>query len=357
MILIGVRSFSLTSLRYQHFPMMENYDKMASGEFCPYAMLSGPLNYHDEVVTTDKHGFRWSECSKDIFKIEDIDKYEKVNVLIGGSTVFGVGASSNASTISSLLAKETKEVWLNLGLRGGVAFQEYIHLIRFIYKANKVNNLVFMSGNNDLYINLVSELTSDFDRRFGELESMSYPYSCKKRFLAGWVSSLTGIAEYRLLRMSVKKNLSFLFKKRVINEKGLSLDEKFDRLIEQYSRNFLLYSALQNQLDCKVSFVLQPFFSWTGKIASDLEQDVFSELERLQNGSMWSFYKQQMDINLYQRYRDKLKVLAEKYDIQFVDSNPYFVEEKTLFVDAVHLNDNGNKIIQKIICDTILIGQ
>ncbi|PLA75544.1 hypothetical protein CYQ88_00840 [Hydrogenovibrio sp. SC-1] len=339
----------MTNKRYKFFPCMENYDKMAAGTFAPYAMLSGPIDYHDSVINTDVSGFRWTKGRTEIFKVEDIEKYEHVNILIGGSTVFGVGASSDSQTISSYLAKETGQVWLNFGLRGGVSIQEYIHLIRFIYKAKKVNNIVFLSGNNDLYINLVSEFNDGFDRRFGEIDALDAVYSCKRRIIVGLIAKITGTDKKYLFEKSISDILLSLFKKSINEEKSLTFDDKMNNLVQNYNRNFFLYSALKKQLECNVSFVLQPFFNWTQKKTSTEEFEVFDELERIQKGTAWSVYKDKMDLSLYKFYSSQLRMMGEKNDLRFVDANEDFNENRTLFVDAVHLNDDGNQLMSKII--------
>lgn len=333
---------------------MKNYDTMASGMDCPYAMLSGPISYSDPVISTDKHGFRLTECNDNIYKVENIEEYDEINILIGGSTVFGVGASSNLTTIPSYLAKKTGQVWLNFGLRGGVSLQEYIHLIRFIHKSKKINNIVFLSGNNDLYINLVSELNSHFDRRFGETESLEFSYSCKRKFFIALISKITGIERRHLLDKSLKNLMRMLVSKPVIKDEILTFTEKLDQLFDNYDRNFLLYSALQKQLNCEISFVLQPFFTWTGKTASETEGMVFAELEEIQKGSTWNFYKDKMDVKLYERYKGKLNELSNRYNLGFYDTNIEFNSEQTLFVDAVHLTDLGNQRVSEVIIKRVL---
>ena len=95
------------NIRYLTFPQLIDYDSMGAGVFTPYAMLSGPISYKSKNINTDKFGFRRTITKKNIFNLTDIEKYDEVNILLGGSATFGVGSTSDFSTITSQLSKKT----------------------------------------------------------------------------------------------------------------------------------------------------------------------------------------------------------------------------------------------------------
>jgi Zn-dependent protease len=49
-----------------------------------------------------------------------------VNLFVGNSTAFGIGVTSDGKTLPSLLAKSTKETWLNLSFRTHTIRQNFI---------------------------------------------------------------------------------------------------------------------------------------------------------------------------------------------------------------------------------------
>jgi lysophospholipase L1-like esterase len=326
---------------------------MGTGEVVPYSMISGPYNYSDDVIKSDHHGFRYTKIKNKLISIDDLDKYDSVNLLVGGSTVFGVGATDDSKTLTSYLSELSDEPWFNLGIRGAVSLQEYIQLIRFIHKAKKVNNIVFFSGLNDIYINIVNEKRSFFDRRFGESSSSQF-YSCKRQILSSILSKLYFTDQKDIINCSISDMFLYPFRKKTtsIEEKDLgqlTFSEKIDIIFDNYERNFLLYSGLKKELDCNVSFFLQPFFYWTGKKPSEKEKKIIEYLNSIQKKSAWGTYKDKLDINLYNTLVENFSKLSTKYKIDFFDVNKSFNIDDTLFVDSVHLNDDGYKLSANLV--------
>lgn len=330
---------------------MQDYDQMASGINVPFAMLSGPISYKSKYINTDKNGFRYTKFKDKYIAIEDIDKFEIVNILVGGSSVFGVGASNDETTISSYLSQKTNEVWMNLGVRGGVSFTEYIHLIRFVYKAKKIKNIVFFSGINDIYINQLKDTQNDFDNLFNNVNLNSY--SWKKSLLVSFFSKFYNVSSEELFSKSLKQVIFFRkYQEQHIIKKMTDL-EKFDKTVTTFDRNFMLYSALKKELDCNILYVLQPFTDWTNKQFTLEENAVFEELEQIQKNSKWASHRSKLTKDLYVALGTKLQEISQSRDVKFIDSHKYFNTDKTFFVDAVHLNDDGNNVVANLIKDAV----
>jgi lysophospholipase L1-like esterase len=328
---------------------MEYYDKMASGVNVPFAMLSGPLNYKSKYINTDKNGFRFTKFNEQYISIDDINRFEEVNILVGGSTVFGVGSTSDDTTITSYLSQATGEVWLNMGIRGGVSLTEYIHLIRFIYKAKRVKNIIFFSGINDIYINQLTDKKNNFDNLFNSINSGCY--SCKRRFISSIFSKIYNTNKNNLIDKSLKEIIFYPKYKNHFSEKILTEDEKLNLTVENFKRNFFLYSALQKELNCNIVYIFQPFTDWTDKIFSKEEELVFEELEKLQQNSKWVSHRNKLSRELYNNLVKSFSEISNSTGVKFKDSHEYFNNEKTLFVDAVHLSDEGNKLVSNLIQD------
>ena len=106
---------------YKIYPQMEFYNEsiISKKRLVPYAMISSQKNYTNKCIKTCSRGFRISSNGKKILSVDNIRKYSSVNILIGGSTVFGVGSPNNETSIPSLLFKKTNSTWLNFGVRTG----------------------------------------------------------------------------------------------------------------------------------------------------------------------------------------------------------------------------------------------
>src|SRR5205085_4774530 len=92
-----------TDFRSRLTPQMLKYDAKFSdsGEirWRPYVMYFHPASHRSDVVNTDSLGFRYATTydGRQI-AVENSGDYDVVNVLAGSSTVFGIGATSDAAT-------------------------------------------------------------------------------------------------------------------------------------------------------------------------------------------------------------------------------------------------------------------
>ncbi len=330
---------------------MQDYDSMAPVKFVPYAMLAGPSSYKESRINTDKHGFRITQNQNESFSLENIENYDEVNIIIGGSTAFGVGASSDNGTIASILSEKTNEVWLNMGIRSCNSFQEIIHLNRFLYKSKKINKIVIFSGTNDLYLRLVNDFHTDFDFGFGtKYSSISHlhPY---KQALSVFFSSLYNTDPEEIGDKSISEIIFWPIVKSKYRDKStkysISLNEKIKLFLDLYKRNFEIYSGLSRAYNCNIQFILQPLIFWSDKEVSNNEEAVLGYLDDLQRGDYWTEVKKILsDQSLKNLIIENLNLLADQNKLSFLDSNDLFrgVSEDC-FVDSVHLTDYGNKII------------
>lgn len=261
-------------------------------------------NFKSQYINTDKYSFRKTIFNNTNISVENMDKYDFVNILVGGSVVFGHGVSDK-DTITSYLATITNEPWINLGICAQVSLHEYIHLIRFAYKAKKIKNIVFFSGVNDMGINLIIGKQDEFDNYFGKLNN-------------------------KLLKIS-------------------SFEEKYKLTIENFKRNFTLYSALKKEFQCNVLFVLQPDMSWIEKECTQIENKIYDYVCLVYK--KYTFFK---ELNLmYKKAVIDLEKIAKSRNIDFMDSAKYFTAKETLFTDSHHLTELGNQTASDLILKKI----
>jgi lysophospholipase L1-like esterase len=325
---------------------MVDYDALPPGRIVPFAMLAGPDNFRSKRINTDKHGFRFTCSGESVYKVENIEDIAPVSIIVGGSTVFGVGSTSDARTIPSLLSGRTNSPWLNFGVRGGTAFQEYIHITRFIHRAKNVNAVVIFGGINDTYINLLHSTSSEFDRRFEEQNSILGFYRWERQALSSLLAMLYRTSPERIVSLPLAKILSFPFsgvaRRKEIMYAPMSIEKRLERLADVAYRMLLLYAALSKQFGFKLAFVLQPFLEWTGKKLTIDESNVMAYLCEMQEGSSWlTTYELMKSVKMYHAVAEIYRLAALKAGVQWADSNCLFTQEQTYFVDHVHLNDEG----------------
>ena len=341
-----------TNVRYEIFSQMKKYDEMASGCFAPYSMLSGPHKYQSSDINTDKFGFRLTKSSKSISSVEDLNKYNDINIIVGGSTVFGVGCLNDCKTIPSLLQQKTGEHWLNFGIRGCNSLQEYIHLISHLNYANNIKNIIFVSGINDLYLSLVSDYNDGYDMGFGVKYSKISTYHPYHQSFAIFFAKLYGLDFNDLVKLR-KKQMIFPFKKiRNGKRKKLKFKQKVNRFLNQYERNFKLYEGLKKPFKVnKIKFIFQPLVNWSNKKLSSNEKLVLDYLNKNQTDSPWNNFKADIEKKeLFLEIDNAFHNLSKKTGIKYFNSNSLFDKEiNDCFVDSVHLTDFGNKKMSELI--------
>ncbi len=148
--------FSNIKDRYNIIPQMKNYDQI-SYEYKPFIMFFNCSNYKSKIVNTDEIGFRLNYHNNNFEKLSSFFNQKNVTIVIGGSLVFGFGATSDNNTISSILSKKTNKIYLNFG---GTAFnskQEILLFLNFFQNFKKIDKVIIVSGANDLYLNLIND--------------------------------------------------------------------------------------------------------------------------------------------------------------------------------------------------------
>lgn len=329
------------------FPQMRYYEEMPNGLFPPYAMLSNPSSYTSEVVNTDSLGFRKEvQLGKEVSVEKLLPIKCEVNLLVGGSTAFGVGASSDESTVSSYLSKMTNEYWLNCGVRGAVSFQEIIHLINHYERFYKIKRIVFLSGINDIYRNLMDSAESSFDKRFQFNQEMLSYFSPKRIAFAFFSSLFKGRSAYDELADLGVAPID-------------STNSEFDsvRSIEAlkliYKRNFSLYKSLFLTKSIECYYFLQPFQPLNKQILSSTEERAIRRTESAQSQTDWLAVKGRM-VEYHPEITRCMKQYAKESNVSYSDFNGvHFLETESHFVDTVHLSDLGNELVARKIYGSI----
>jgi len=300
----------------------------------PYLMYFHPTNHRSSVVNTDSIGFRYSKLCGETYSIGDYSA-PSINIIAGSSTVFGIGASSDAWTLSSRLSAHDKSGtrWLNFGGRSFNSTQELMLLVLYRHLFAKVDEIVLFSGFNNL------ALTAQPSKY--RLEHGAF-FNCFQ-FFDAFPDSSTSQDRQRFR----------FFGKRVKKEEPIPLEARIDLAVELTVRHLQSWSAISRDLGAKLTFILQPLAGWIRSVGSIEEEAIFAELDSI--GRFTDQYGDILGFDVLNRYAQLLGGRLSGSGINFVNISPLITASATpdewLFVDRIHFTDHGNDAVAQIILD------
>ena len=303
-------------------PQMRDYDELGMRqEWVPHLMYFHPRNVALESVTTDEFGFRNTTGAK---------PGAPTALLVGGSSVFGIGATSDATTIPSLLNTATKYNWLNFGGRAFNSTQEAI-LVHLSNTKKIEGPIVVMSGANNLTRSLMS---GSFSKMFGAFfhqglfESQMRSAAVGNRALARQL--IAGLRE----RFGVGKKQQSQDASNPNHSKAAS----YDAMLTVFERDCEYFQMLAKHNSTSASFVLQPFVPWIQKSLTTQETELFKLLDQEAEG-------------FSRVLSEDLQAICARTGLKFVDLNTASELQKPewLFVDRVHLTDAGYSVVTKLL--------
>ena len=316
---------------YKYLPYMKVYDDTES-VWSPYLMLKQKNLINNNVFNTDKFGFRYTDSFKKFTILDDIEKNENDEqiAVIGNSTAFGVGASSDKKTISSYLTNFSKKRVYNLALRTCNSFQELILFLQVLNKFNNLKTVVIVSGFNDVLIDKYVE---------------NKPLLNPPLFYQNRINEMN-----KNLTNSFFKNLFHKISFKNLNKKKstFEIDKEFDWK-ENFSKNLKVWSSISKEFNFKIIFALQPYYKWSKNLFTTEETAIFNEIEekKIRTYQVLKNFNQEEYLKT-DRY---FKKVCEKNNIFYIDLNKILKSHDTsnnwLFVDALHLTDLGYKIVSE----------
>ncbi len=313
-------------------PQMRDYDELGMRqEWVPHLMYFHPRNVALKSVTTDEFGFRNTTGAK---------PGAPTALLVGGSSVFGIGATSDAMTIPSLLNTATKYNWLNFGGRAFNSTQEAI-LVHLSNTKKIEGPIVVMSGANNLTRSLMS---GSFSKMFGAFfhqglfESQMRSAAVGNRALA------------RQLIAGLRERFGFGKKQHSQDASNPSHSKtaSYDAMLTVFERDCEYFQMLAKHNSTSASFVLQPFAPWIQKSLSTQETELFKLLDQEAEG----FSRVLSELaERKQQYTQDLQAICARTGMKFVDLNTASELQKPewLFVDRVHLADAGHLVVAKLL--------
>jgi hypothetical protein len=359
----------IKSIRKELTPQMSTYDQLGIN-WKPFVMFFQTPNVCGTHLNTDSEGFRFTSFKEKEYTVNELNGYSgEVSFIIGGSSAFGVGATSDENTISSLMSKQSDNLYLNLGGRAFGSNQELILFNQVAYNFKKIKNVILFSGLNELYLSKFRSQNEFFGPMFfnkiynqnmqkGVIsakrkilrfflysifkDSINYQSTSGKKVLKeAWLKTKDTIIQYSLKNKTIKnQNNEEQYQNHALNP---------NFAINQIEKNLFIWKNLSQSLNFKLIYILQPFSKWIKRQESSEEQSILKFSKHEQNFTINS-----LDENLYLDYTESLCNLCQKLDVSYFDYNDYFsnkyFDNKWIFVDNAHLTDLGNlEVTNKLI--------
>ena len=338
--------------RYSITPQMREYDSIGI-QWIPYTMFTQNSNFKSSVVNTDKYGLRYTGCENPT-SLDSIQVGEEFSLIVGASTAFGVGASSDNETIAAHLRQMTGELFLNVAGKAFNSKQELILFLNHLEALKTVKRVVLVSGANNLYCSAFSSRLYD-PMFFSDLylKSMKNSQMTDKKNLFRFGSRKLRLSELVRTRSRPKKDHETRFTR--IANSGVSYTAEIeaidiDTALRRTCDDLYIWKMLSNSMGFELIFCLQPMPGWCNKILSPEEEALFYVLDNVQNQILEGLDSKQTGL----QYGKSLESFCEEKDITFINLNQSLKDnEEWLFVDRLHLTDAGYRYVAKDIFNTI----
>ena len=324
--------------RYRIAPQMRDYDTLEEKFWLPYVMIFQPPGLKTASFSTDSNGFRATWRRQKELSLSDYNGSDKPRAaVIGSSAAFGVGASSDAGTLASILNEQGNKAWFNFAGRGFNSTQEL--LIFLLHLPKDVETVLLFTGLNNLVLSFLSESTSPVYNSF-------YAQSVFERGLqAGEVTGVQGTL--RVLMREIGQRLS---PPPSNGSKPAGRREAYEQILTCFRRDLRLWALLRDAMGFNLYFAFQPMAPWTRKALAPQEKELFSLLDTGYGHEGWdrvSGYLQEQGKD----YTADVRGLCQEQKIPFLDLNqePGMAQADWLFVDRAHLTDLGYRRISEIV--------
>jgi hypothetical protein len=335
--------------------------------FRPFVYWVNEPMFSSAFVNTDVNGLRNNYLSDGtLIDIKLLKKrFDCCDIIVGGSTVFGVDASSDKQTISFHLSEDNVPC-INLGNRGATSFQELnLFIVNQVFFP-KIRNIYILSGVNNCSLASLdgSIIYDEYGGIFGQDYYMTQTYMsnlsvCYDNLSYNRFRFYNAIErryrDNKLFRTLLGFFVSKAFKsepiKNVLADKRKGFDKKVEQLVTNLDNELKVWRALADKHDANIHYFLQPCMFWNNKLLSKLEKECYNEDLKL-------FPTMELYANkeFHLKYTEALKGIMQENKIPYYNSNEVFdnlEEDKTVFTDVCHLTDYGNKIVANFILKKI----
>jgi hypothetical protein len=316
--------------------------------------LSETIEKKQQSIRIDGLGCRWNPYL-------DYDPDEKPNnatrLLIGGSAVFGVGASTDAFTIAARMTKVDGLSTYAIGERGLGSWEEiHGYLARFTLLSP--TEFILLSGHNDAfwasrYLTVPSSLFRNqflsgvVNSPFLAQYSLGFASMGTSRLRRIAATLFSGITKLDLLReaMLVREPIRRWFSMK--SDFGLTVhndEELLDQLRASLIATLAVWAGLARLKNAKFKLFLQPSCTWIAALSGS-ESTTFKGTTTQKH-----FF-----VKAYKIISETMEQCAKSDGFEFSDLNQRYAamrDWRDHFVDECHLNDYGQEELANLLVHT-----
>jgi len=310
---------------YELLPQMRLYHRILRSQvWLPFVMRGCLPHINREELHTDQWGLRRTIGRNGrILTVESVPRDEPVDIVTGSSFAFGVGATSDSTTLSSRLAQETGRATVLLsGHQYGLA-QSFVQFMFFSGRYRNIRNIVIAGFGEIFYFHTCASLL----RQFG-----TFPNN--EQFLSGLNGDMTGKLGKALFG---SKNRAFV--------PLTHTPERFEaerELLRETIRDVLTsWSRFATSLGARLTLVMQPSPELQSRRWSSQEMELLNNYDAV-SGMREVFDRCKRD---YQEWHGAdMQALADELGFSWIDINASLDERRDgewLHIDPIHMTDQG----------------
>lgn len=324
----------------------DDFDNRGYTRYLPYLMFFNHADYTSDVLNTDRYGFRFTHGPAGRAAVDSEVAQGPVRLFVGSSTAFGLGATSDATTIPSYLWSRYAPSlpWLNFAGRSFNSVQELTLMMLYRHLLPEVKEIILFSGLNNL---LLSRLPAWQHGDHGAFFYSNEYYELMEQ-----------------LRLRHRRPGRRLWNRATRQEKPVpavkepppaDLSQLIAHAAGLAARHLDGWRQLAASTGARLSYVLSPLAPWVREEPAPQETLLFKELDKLSRlgVSLEELYREIVTPEAGRQYAQALRVACEKQDVRFVELAPLLAEATTsedwLYVDRGHFTDKGHDIAARIL--------
>jgi lysophospholipase L1-like esterase len=285
-------------------------------------------NQHFTTININNDGFRGDEIN-----ISKSDNDYRI-IMIGGSTVFGTGLSNDKQSIPSELnkifdKKYTNVEVINAGISSITSFEELYHFKEKLIHL-KPDLVIFYDGHNDVEY-----------RNTSDPQILNISDELKIKDFQKYLRSPVVLYRYVLLPIIHSQTENVMDNNNSINTTNsnsynFQLSNSITSLWYEHITEFCKISKNEQ---IKSIVIIQPSLNQNKKPLSEYEKSIYEKSSHTQK-----------TFDMLIQKSDNLTNCSNVYDFTNIFENTF----SGVYMDSVHLNNYGNKIIAEKIYEKIL---
>ena len=301
----------------------------------PFTVYKNLPSQHTPVFNINSRGLRADEHA-------ELDSSPKL-IFLGGSAAFGYGARDDRETIEYALEQSVKPYRvLNAGVNGFLSGQELTYLVTELVDYDP-SVVVAYDGWNDLFDSIYSNREDDelgFNNNFFSIEErLRSDYETR----VSLYRSLGRLAEATLSKSLLYGRVTQRFRAMSFAKTEMHMG-RLDAIVTAYAGNLRKMALVSRACGARFVVVFQPELGQKPH-RTPAEQRI------LDAGIPGTAYRDEFP-EAYREFLAKAKQLLTRDGVEWIDINEStkFAESTDeLFMDVVHTNGRGNKLVAEII--------